>query len=221
MKSLERAGGFSALYCCAAYLAAMPFFLLVVDLEAVREPIEKVRQLAVHGAGIYAMELVVYVFFGIFLSVLAVALGERLKAGAEGLCKVATPVALIWSGLLIASGMIYNVGMLAVTGGGAGSPAQAAALWSAVDTVSAGLSGNGEIVGGTWMLLVSLAGFKSGRLPKALNVLGALVAAIGILSVMPPLKEAAYVFGAGQIPWFAWLGIVLLRGDRVRMEGAA
>ena len=212
MKTIEKAGGFAALYLAAAYLAAMPFFLLVVDYAAISDPLQKLEALIAHSNGIYAMELAVYVFFGIFLAVAAVALKERLKAHAPDMMRVATPVALIWAGLLIASGMIHNVGMGAVMNLYAASPGQAVALWSAIDLVSSGLSGNGEILGGTWMLLVSVAALRSGGLPRALNFLGLAIASVGILSVVPILKDLVYVFGLGQIVWFVWLGIVLLRG---------
>jgi hypothetical protein len=211
VKNLEKAGGIAALYLAAAYLAAMPFFLLVIDYASLVDPLQKVAALVAHRDGLYVMELVVYVFFGIFLTLLAVALKERLKAGAEALMKVATPVALIWAGLLIASGMIYNVGMGPVLALHGKDPAQAASLWSAIDLVSSGLSGNGEIMGGAWTLLVSIAALKTGGLPKALNVLGLAVASVGIASVVPVLKDMAQVFGLGQIVWFSWLGVVLLR----------
>jgi len=211
MKSLQKAGGISALYLAAAYLAAMPYFLLVLNLPSLVEPAQKVAALVANRAGVYILELVTYVLFGIVLVVVAAALKERLGAGAQALMKVATPIAMIWAGLLIASGMIYNVGMDPVIALHGRDPAQAASLWSSIDLVSSGLSGNGEIVGGAWMLLVSLAALKTGGLPRALNVLGLVVAAVGMASVVPALKDLAQGFGLGQILWFLWLGIVLLK----------
>jgi hypothetical protein len=218
LKSLQKAGGFAALYLAASYLAAMPFFLLVINLPSLADPLQKAAVLVANRNGLYIMELVVYVFFGISLIVLATALKERLEAGAEALMKVATPIALIWAGLLIASGMIYNVGMDPVIALYGKDPAQAASLWSAIDLVSSGLSGNGEIMGGAWMLLVSMAALKTGGLPKALNILGLVVAAVGIASVVPIVKDLASVFGLGQILWFSWLGVVLLRARQGRIE---
>jgi hypothetical protein len=211
MKSLQKAGGISALYLAAAYLAAMPYFLLVLNLPSLVEPAQKVAALVANRAGVYILELVTYVLFGIVLVVVAAALKERLGAGAEALMKVATPIAMIWAGLLIASGMIYNVGMDPVIALHGRDPSQAASLWSSIDLVSSGLSGNGEIVGGAWMLLVSLAALKTGGLPRALNVLGLVVAAVGLASVVPALKDLAQGFGLGQILWFSWLGVVLLK----------
>ncbi len=172
MRSLSKAGGIAALYLAAAYLAAMPFFLLAVNYASLVDPLQKVASLAANRSAMHAMEFVVYVLFGLALVVLAIALHERLKAGAETLMMVATPIALIWAGLLIASGMIFNASISPVVALFSRDQAQAAALWSAVDTVSSGLSGDGEIVGGAWMLLASLAALQSRGLPKALNILG-------------------------------------------------
>jgi hypothetical protein len=213
MKSLSKAGGISALYLAIAYLAAMPFFLVVVNYPSLVDPLQKASAIVANQAALYAMELVVYVVFGIALVVLAVALHERLKPGAAALMAVATPIAFIWAGLLIASGMIFNVGMGPVAALFAKDQAGAASLWSAIDAVSSGLSGDGEIVGGAWMLLVSLAALKSRGLPKAASLLGLAIAAVGILSVVPVLKDLASVFGLGQIAWFAWIGIALLRAE--------
>ena len=48
-------------------------------------------------------------------------------------------------------------------------------------------------------------------LPTWLNYLGIAIGVTGILTVIPPLAELGAVFGLGQIAWFAWLGIVMLR----------
>jgi hypothetical protein len=91
-------------------------------------------------------------------------------------------------------------------------PAQAATVWMAIESVSDGLSGV-EVVGGTWMLLVSWAGLRGGGLPKALNYLGLVVGVAGLLTLVPALEMFALIFGLGQIVWFVWLGIVMLRSS--------
>ena len=82
----------------------------------------------------------------------------------------------------------------------------------AIEAMANGLgNANGEILGGMWTLLVSLAALRSAGLPKVLNFLGLLVGAIGILTILPALNDLTGLFGMGQIIWFVWLGIVLLR----------
>jgi hypothetical protein len=50
-------------------------------------------------------------------------------------------------------------------------------------------------------------------LPKALDILGLLVGAMGIMTILPAVNDLTGVFGLGQIVWFVWLGVLLLRSD--------
>jgi len=50
------------------------------------------------------------VVFGVVLVVLALALNARLKDGSPAIVQTATAFGLIWAGLVIASGMIANIG---------------------------------------------------------------------------------------------------------------
>ncbi len=78
--------------------------------------------------------------------------------------------------------------------------------------MSEGLGGSGgELLGGLWVLLVSVAALRTRGLPRVLNWLGVAIGAAGVLSVVPALKDLAYGFGVLQIAWFVWLGIVMLR----------
>jgi prepilin signal peptidase PulO-like enzyme (type II secretory pathway) len=87
-------------------------------------------------------------------------------------------------------------------------------LWLAISTVQEALGGGNEIVGGLWVLLLSWAALRTDKLQKVLNYLGVLVGLAGILTVAPNFDVLMDVFGLGQIVWFAWLGIFMLREDR-------
>jgi hypothetical protein len=89
--------------------------------------------------------------------------------------------------------------------------AHAASVWSAIGAVQDGLGGEVEIVGGIWVLLISVASHRSGALPGTLSYLGFIVGAAGVLTVIPSLGELGAIFGLGQIVWFAWIGITMLR----------
>jgi hypothetical protein len=209
----QKAGGLAALFLALAYLLAMPFFLLVVDYASAVEPAAKVASLATNHGAMQVMYLVTYVVFGIALSVLALALYERLKPAAPALMQTATALGLIWAVMLIASGLVWNAGMGAVVALYPSNPAQAASMWQAIEPVSDGLScaGTGEILGGLWVLLVSIAGLRVGAFSRAFGWFGVVVGAIGLASVIPPLAEVAILFGLAQIGWFVWLGFSMLR----------
>jgi hypothetical protein len=213
MRNLQKLGGLAALYMAIAYLIGMVIFLAVLDYASITDPAQKAALLVDMQMITLATNLLMYVFFGIFLIVLALALYDRLKSGAPALMQVATVTGIIWAGSLIASGMVANAGIAPVVALYAQDPAQAALLWQGIEAVASGLgNGNGEILGGLWALLVSLAALRAGGLPRGLNLLGLLVGAVGILSLIPGLTELLVgVFGLSQIVWFVWLGIVLLR----------
>ena len=214
MKNLQKMGGVAALYMAAAYVLGIVGFKLVADYSAVSDPTEKVAFLMDNQAIMYILHLLVYVVWSFFLVVLALALYNRLKSGSPAIMQVATALGLIWAGLVVASGMVFNIGMDTVIDLFGQDPAQAATVWLAIESVFEGLGGGNEIVGGLWVLLVSWAALQTGGLPRLLNYLGLLIAVAGILSAIPPLSEiGAAVFGLGQIVWFVWLGIIMLRNS--------
>jgi hypothetical protein len=208
----QKVGGLAALYLAAAYVAAMPYFLAFVKYKSAVSPAEKVAVLVGNHDSMRVMYLVTYIIFGIVLAVLALALHARLRDGAPTLAQAATAVGLIWAFVLVASGMIFNAGMGAVVGLHGTNPGQAVAAWQAIEPVAEGLGGSGgELLGGLWVLLVSVAALRTRGLPKVLNWLGVAIGTAGVLSVVPALKDLAYGFGSLQIVWFVWLGIVMLR----------
>ena len=136
--------------------------------------------------------------------------------------RTATAFGLIWSVLVIASGMIYIVGMETVVALQATNPEQAATVWLAIGSIFNGLGGGVEVVGGIWVLLLSVAGLRNGRLSRPFSLFGFIVGAAGLLSVIPALSEiSASIFGLTQIVWFAWLGISMLRRPAQVTQGAA
>ena len=208
----QKVGGLAALYLAAAFVAAMPYFLVFVKYPSVVDPVEKVALLVSNHDSMRVMHLITVVIFGIVLAVLALALYPRLRDAAPTLTQAATAVGLIWAFVLVASGMIFNAGMAAVVGLHGTSPVQAVSAWQAIEPVAEGLGGSGgELLGGLWVLLVSVAALRTGGLPKVLNWLGVAIGTVGVLSVVPALKDLAYGFGLLQIVWFVWLGIVMLR----------
>jgi len=71
------------------------------------------------------------------------------------------------------------------------------------------LGGGNEIVGGLWVLLLSIAGLKGSHFSRALNYLGIFIGLVGVATIYPAdlLTE---IFGLGQIIWFAWIGFAML-----------
>jgi hypothetical protein len=214
MKSLQKIGGFAALYLAAAYVTGIIIFLVVLDYPNIVDPAQKVALIVERQMVFYATNLLLYILFGFFLALMTLALYERLKNASAGLIRSATVVGLIWATVLIASGMIANAGLSPVADLYIQDPAQAAVTWLTIETVTQGLGGgSGEILGGVFTLLVSIAALQVKGLPKGLNYLGIGVGIIGIVSTVPGLHDLAALFGVTQIVWFVGLGLVLLRSQ--------
>ena len=215
MKSIQKAGGFAALYMAISHLIGIAIFLVVLNYPGITDPAQKVALNVDKHMLVFATNLLMYVFFGFALVALSLALYDRLKSLAPALMQLATAIGIIWAGSLIASGMIANAGLAAIMPLYAKDPAQAALTWQGLEAVTGGLgNANGEILGGVMTLLVSLAALHTGGFPKVLNILGLVVGAVGILTIIPEMNTLVGIFGLGQIVWFIWLGIVLLQKNQ-------
>ena len=214
MKTLQKTGGIAALFMAISHLMGLVIFIVVLDYLNITDPAQKLAMNIEKQTVIFSTNLLMYVFFGFALIVLSLALFDRMKSGAPALMQVATVIGIIWAGSLIASGMVANAGLATVVALYAKEPAQAALTSQAIEAITNGLgNANGEILGGPLTLLISLAALRTGGLPKGLSILGVLVGAVGIITILPALNDLVAVFGLGQIIWFVWLGIVLLRSS--------
>ena len=211
MKTLRKNGGIAALYMAISHLIGIIIFIVILDYLNITDPAQKVALNIEKQTIIFSTNLLMYVFFGFALIVLSLELHDRIKSSAPALMQVATVIGIIWAGSLIASGMAANAGLATVVALYAKDPAQAVFTFQAIESITNGLgNANGEILGGPWTLLVSLAALRTGGLPRGLNILGLSVGVVGIISIIPALNTLSGIFGLGQIIWFVWLGIVLL-----------
>lgn len=213
MNNLQKIGGIAALIEAGTFIIGFALFFTVLDAAGygAGSPAQSVAFLTENQTIMYVWNLIIFIIFGIALVVLALALHQQLKTGAPALMQVATAFGLIWSGLVIASGMVANIGLGTVVDLYATDPAQAALVWLTINSVENGLGGGNEIAGGVWVLLVSLAALQAGGLVRTLNYLGVVIGVAGLLTVIPALEMFGAIFGLGLIVWFVWLGFVMLR----------
>ncbi|WOH38810.1 DUF4386 family protein [Thalassotalea fonticola] len=209
MNHLQKIGGVAALSEAIIYVAAFVFFGAVWDFPVNADAMQKFAFLADNQIILSIVNLTMYVVFGIFLAILVLALYERYKNSAPVLSQIASIFGIIWVGLVIASGMIANIGLAAVIELSIKDPEQASTVWLAINSVVEGLGGGNEVVGGLWVLLLSIAALKANEFPKILNYIGILIGFTGILTIYPS-DTLTEIFGLGQIVWFSWLGIIML-----------
>ena len=209
----SRAGAFGALVAAATWIFGIALFITSLSdyTDSDATPAESVEFLIANQSTLFVWYLVIFLVFGVAIIPLARTLHRRLADVNPQLADIGAVFAYIWAGLMFATGMIHNIGITAVADLEETDPAAAEGLHSAIATVADGLGGGNELVGGMWILLVSLAAWGTGRLPRGLNILGIVSAATGLITLVPGLSDVGMVFGLGSIVWFAWTGIVLLR----------
>ncbi|MEM9656363.1 MAG: DUF4386 family protein [Actinomycetota bacterium] len=208
-----RAGGIGALVAAGTFIFAIALFATIfIDYTSGDlTPAESVAFVGDHETAFFVWYFVMFLVFGAAIIPLARALHGRLRSSSPLLADIGAVFAYIWAGLMFATGMIYNIGYPAVVDLAETDPAQAEAVWSSIAAIADGLGGGNELVGGMWVLLVSLAAWSTKALPRALNALGIISATAGLVTLIPGLSDVGIVFGLGLIVWFAWVGIVLVR----------
>ncbi len=209
MSDLQKMGGIAALLEAILYVSAFVFFGAFWDFPEEAGFAQQLIFLRENQVSLAVVNLFIYVVFGTFLAVLVLALHERLKGNAASLSQTALVFGVIWVGLVISSGMIANIGLSTVIELAEKEPEQAKTVWLAVVTVAEGIGGGNEIVGGLWVLLVSIAALRGNDLSKKLNYLGLFVGLAGIVTVFPA-EILTEIFGLSQIIWFSWLGLIML-----------
>ena len=214
-KNLQKIGGLSAILEAIIYISAFIVYGGVLEFpNADASPTERYNFLSENYSILSLLNLTSYVLFGILLAVLVLAIYKRQSRFAPNVSRLSSIFGYLWVGLVIASGMIANIGLEEVIQMGADSPEKAMQVWSSIGIVTEGLGGGNEVVGGLWVLLLSLGTWRYRVFPKALNYLGLVVGFAGILTIYP-LDLFKEIFGLSQIVWFLWIGSFMIQNPEV------
>lgn len=211
LKRLQKIGGISAILEGLIYIFAFIVYGgVLVYPSADASLIERLDFLVNNYLILSILNLISYVLFGVLLAILVLVIHQRLKDYSSILSNLASIFGIIWVGLVISSGMITNIALKTVLDIGIKEPENAMLIWRSVGIVSEGLGGGNEIVGGIWVLLLSVIALKGRYFSKSLNVLGIIVGLAGILTLYP-LEIFTEIFGISQIIWFLWIGVSMIR----------
>jgi hypothetical protein len=215
-KKLQKIGGISAILEACIYIVAFIVYGGILAFpKQDASALEKMNFLSDHYTILSTLNLLSYVVFGVLLSVLTLAIYERFKKLSPKLSKLTAVFGFTWVVLVIASGMIANIGLHKVVSLMAEDPENAAQIWSIVSIITEGLGGGNEIVGGIWVLLISYMGLNRNVFSKPLHLLGSIVGLAGVFTVYP-LEIFTEIFGITQIVWFVWIGILMIRKPAVK-----
>ena len=210
-RTMLRFGGLAALGMATCYISMfILFFGGVITIPPGSDTLTTLGYIQQGYLLIATSYSIGYLLFGVLLAVLLQALKHALPVHTSGLAGLADRFGGIWVVLMMATGMIYLIGLDRAIGLLNTDPEQANAVIQTVWLLGDALGGEIELVGGLWVLLMSIAGLKHQRLPRALHWLGLMIGSVGILTLLHKVSALHAVFGLAQIVWFIWLGVALL-----------
>jgi Domain of unknown function (DUF4386) len=214
MKNLQKAGAISALIAAATYVFAMGLAasLLTPMLDSNLGFQEFMKFLVANKLLVFLWHFSMYFINGVCLTVLALALYERLKDDSPKFAKIATAFGLFWISFVFLSGLITIHGTEVLINLYEKNQASAANLKLMIETVTTSIDYSDRLLGCLWVGLVSLAAYQSRVFPRAINIFGLVISLVGLIgTVIPALGFVSYIFGVGAIVWWLCIGIVMLR----------
>ena len=220
---LIKLGAVAAFIEAAAYLIGFAFLILwLAPIEEGGMSSSEKLQFILSNKTLYQYWiLIIYVLFGVALTFLVTALHHLLVASSTSseLISVGTVFGYVWVVLVIASGMITNIGLEVVAKQFSTQPQQAIVLWQTIETIQNGLGGGVEIMGGLWVFIFSLYALSIRQEGRIIHYLGLFVGVSGILTVIPNLSFLGAAFGLSQIIWFILIGIHLFKQSKKEENG--
>jgi hypothetical protein len=216
--STDKLAFITSLYMAISYIAGMFIFIFLLDYPNI-EPAGRINLLSEYTSLHYFTNLFLYVIFGFSLVLFSLSLYENFKEGNRLLARTSVVTGIIWAGLLIASGMIANAGIAPTLEFLSQDPEEAKRFWRTIETVSNGLGGaHGEVAGGVFTVMVSLAAWQTVYSNRFLNYFGLITGTLGVASTFPDSNSLTGVFGITQAVWFIWSGTWFLRKSEMRLE---
>lgn len=212
MDRFQQAAGYASVMQALIYIMAFAFYGGFWAYPYSEGAAAQIHYLVQHQLLITTVSLVMYVGFGLSLALMVVALHRRIGAHSP-LMMTASLFGALWVGIIICAGMITTVALQQVVTMGADSPDRALVIWDTLNLVVEGIGGGNEIVGGMWVLLLSLAARPVQALTTPLVYLGIFVGLAGVATCIP-YDIFTEIFGLSQIVWFIWLGVRLIRDSR-------
>ncbi len=213
MQSIQKMGGIGSIIAGGTFLVGLAMFAIMLgDFVGASTAADAVEFIVDNQAAVYIWNITIHIVFGIALVPLVLAIRDRLADARSPLARVSTVFGLIWAGVIVCTGMITNIAYATVTDLQATDPDMAATVWSALDAVANGIGGGNEVLGGIWVLGLSIVALRERLFARWTNYLGVVMGVAALITIVPPLEDVGAVFGLGLIVWFVAVGVALIKG---------
>ena len=206
-------GGIGAFIAAGTFFVGLAMFATMLgDFVGATAASDAVEFIVDNQVAVYVWNITIHIVFGIALVPLVLAIRDRLNDARSTLARVSTVFGLIWAGVIVCTGMITNIAYATVTDLQGTDPDMAATVWSALDAVANGLGGGNEVLGGIWVLGLSIVALRERLVARWTNYLGVVMGVAALVTIIPPLEDVGAVFGLGLIVWFVAVGVALVKG---------
>jgi hypothetical protein len=213
MQSIQKMGGIGAIIAGGTFLVGLAMFAIMLgDFVGASTASDAVEFIVDNQVALYIWNITIHIVFGIALVPLVLAIRDRLADARSPLARVSTVFGLIWAGVIVCTGMITNIAYATVTDLQGTDPDMAATVWSALDAVANGLGGGNEVLGGIWVLGLSIVALRERLFARWTNYLGVVMGVAALVTIIPSLEDVGAVFGLGLIVWFVAVGVALMKG---------
>lgn len=216
-------------YSAASILAGVTFIVgfifyttLLNDLiDDDKTTIEKLTFIKNNEVSYYLSNIILYIIFGLAQLATTYGMALRFHRTYPEMSAFSQGLGISWSVLVLAAGMIGNVGIKASLDMMESDPEKAALMWDTINTIHDGVGGGNEIVGGCWILVVSVCEFLSSQhngdkerscsffRSKATAIIGVAAGLAGIIHTVPGFDNAGAAFGVSMIIWYIRNGFLI------------
>ena len=212
MQSIQKLGGIGALIAAGTFVVGLAMFVTVfMDFVNATDPSAAAEFIADNQLALHLWNNAIHIVFGVVLVPLVLAIGDRLHTARSPMASVASVFGLIWSGVIIATGMILNITYITVSDLQATDPEMASSVWASLDAVTNGLGGGNEVLGGIWVLGISVVALRERLFARWINHLGVVMGVSALVTIVPALEDVGAIFGLGLIVWFIAVGSTLVK----------
>ncbi|NVK57209.1 MAG: hypothetical protein HWE26_16530 [Alteromonadaceae bacterium] len=212
-RSLLRCGAFAYFGMPLCYIGMFVIFGILLSVPQAADLSQKIACIASQQSMLSVAYVLGYLIFGCLLLVAVQATQARLNVASSHLLDFASAFGFIWVVLMMCSGMLALVGLNTMVTLFSQGSTHAETLFYVYTTVVNGLGGVIELVGGIWVLGLSVCGLKTKQLAKGLNYFGCLVGVLGICTLIQTVPGFKDAFGLCQILWFIFMGVALFKSN--------
>lgn len=193
---------FSLAMCyCVGILLLFTLFQPLIDVSLSAK--QHFNYILNHKIGLQLWYLVIYVVFGLVLIPLALIIKNVFNNSKES--QLVTVFGYIWAAFVLASGFIFIVSLEKINTLPINETSKLS-IWYTIELVQEALGGGTELIGGIWVLVIGVLGFREDKFNRFFNSLSIVLGIVGVLSILPFLMNLGGVFGMLQIIWFVILG---------------